>query len=331
MDCWYLPVVPAASDVMNQTVFWSFAILGLFIWLVFRPFATAPWKILGAFVLLLAVQPFNVAALKASSHAYPLKYDYVLQSLDQALGLTAFQIARLFTAWERTSLLAIYEFLSDAMVVWYGIHVVLHGGASRKLLYAYFILFLVGGCLYGIVPAMGPRYAFGASFPMKNPSVTPVPTPLEGYPNAMPSLHVATAFLLVLFTGRNRWLLSIALVFLAGTVAATLAFEHYVVDLIVAVPFACFALELAYRRLVPAMKYLGAVLAWLGLIRFGPLALIQHPWGFRFVALFTICLGIRAVAAQWKRPRMANTASESVFASGNCYQTYSPATPALLL
>ena len=37
---------------MNQPLFWSLAILGLFIWLVFRPFATAPWKIMGAFGLL---------------------------------------------------------------------------------------------------------------------------------------------------------------------------------------------------------------------------------------------------------------------------------------
>jgi hypothetical protein len=260
-----------------------------------------------------------------------LKYDYVLQSLDQALGLTAFQIARLFTAWERTTLLAIYEFLSDAMVVWYGIHLVLHPGVSRKLLYAYFILFFLGGCLYGIVPAMGPRYAFGASFPMGHPNVAPVPAPLHGYPNAMPSLHVATALLLVLFTGRNRWLLSVALLFLAGTVAATLTFEHYVIDLVVAVPFACFAVELAYGRVVPALKYLGVVLAWLELIRFASSGLIQHPWGLRLVALLTISLGIRAVAAQWERPRMANTATESALACSDCYQTYSNASPPLLL
>jgi len=61
-------------------------ILGLFIWLVFSPFATAPWKILGSIVLLVAVQPLNVAALKASSRAYRFKFDYVLQSLDQVLG-----------------------------------------------------------------------------------------------------------------------------------------------------------------------------------------------------------------------------------------------------
>jgi len=284
---------------MNPTVFWSFSILALFIWLVFRPFATAPWKILGFIVLLAAAGPVSVAVLKASSHAYPLKYDYVLQSLDQALGLTAFQISGLFSSRQRTDLLALYEFLAPAMVAWYCIHLVMRGGQPRKLLYSYLIAYLVGGCLYGIVPAMGPRYAFGAAFPVGHPNVAPVLAPLDGYPNAMPSLHAATALLLVLFNGRKRWLLSIAVLFLAGTVAATLALEHYVIDLVVAVPFACFAAEMAYGRVIGAIKYLVLVFVWLGLIRFASPELLHHPWALRFLAVFSVLLGVRAVAVQW--------------------------------
>ena len=293
---------------MNPTVFWSFSILALFIWLVFRPFATAPWKIL-AFIAVLAVAgPAAEAVLKASSRAYPLKYDYVLQSLDQALGLTAFQVAGFFTERGRTDLLAIYEFLGAAMVAWYGIHLVMRGGQPRKLLYGYLIAYLVGGCLYGIVPAMGPRYAFGSAFPMGHPNVAPVPAPLEGYPNAMPSLHVATALLFVLFNNRKRWLLSIALLFLTGTVAATLALEHYVIDLIVAVPFASFAAELASAKVISAAKYLGVVLLWLMLIRFASPALAHHPWALRSLAVFSVYLGVRAIAVQWAVPRKLNVA-----------------------
>jgi len=155
---------------------------------------------------------------------------------------------------------------------------------------------------------MGPRYAFGALFPMGSPNVAPMPALLEGYPNAMPSLHMATALLLVLFTGRIRWLLSVALLFLAGTVAATLAFEHYVIDLVVAVPFACFAAESARGRIIPAIKYLAVVLAWLALIRFASPGLIHHPWALRLLALFTVWLGVRAVAVQWMGPQKTTTA-----------------------
>jgi hypothetical protein len=115
----------------------------------------------------------------------------------------------------------------------------------------------------------------------------------------MPSLHVATSLLFVLFNGRKRWLLSIALLFLTGTVAATLAIEHYVVDLVVAVPFACFAVEAAYGRVIAAMKYLGLVFVWLGLIRFESLELLHHPWSLRFLAVFSVSLGVRAVAVRW--------------------------------
>src|SRR5258708_9773358 len=249
---------------MNPTVFWSFAILALFVWMLFRPYSTAPWKILGFIAGLVAAEPFTIAALRASSQAYALKYDYVLQALDQALGLTAFQIARVFTPWERTALFTIYQILVNAMVAWYGIHLVIRGGEPRKLCYACLIVFLVGGCLYGVVPAMGPRYAFGALFPMENPNVAPVPELLEGYPNAMPSLHVATALLLVLFTGRNRLLLPGAVLFLAGTVAATIAFGHYVIRLVVAVPFARFAPELGPGLISSSLKYPGPGLPELG-------------------------------------------------------------------
>ena len=304
---------------MNQTLFWSLAIVGLFIWLVFRPFATAPWKILGVLVFLIAVQPINVGVLRASQHAYPLKYDYVLQAIDQTLGLTAFQIARLFNPWQRTTLLAIYEFMADAMVVWYGVVLVIRGKESRKLLYSCLILFVVGGTLYGIVPAMGPRYAFGAAFPMGHPNFVPSTVLLDGYPNAMPSLHVATAFLLVLFAGRNRWLLTLSLLFLGGTIAATLAFEHYVIDLVVAIPFACFAVELASARVISASKYLGVVLAWLILIRFAWPVLLQYPWPLRSMALATTALGVHAVTRQWKQPTKANEAElDSVLVTADC-------------
>lgn len=286
---------------MNQTVFWSFAILGLFIWMLFRPYSAAPWKILGAFGLLLISGPVMVATLKATSHLYPVKYDYVLQGLDQSLGLTAFQVARLFNDGERRILIAVYELLGAAMVAWYGVYVVTRPEQSRKLLHSYLILYVFGAALYGIVPAMGPRYAFNATFPAGQPTFVVAPAALDGYPNAMPSLHMATALMLVLFHNRSRWLLGISCAFLAGTIGATLALEHYVIDLIVAVPFACFAFELAQGRVAPALKYLAGLLGWLGLIRFVWPELLRHPWAVRSLVAFTVCMGAYAIAIAWKR------------------------------
>jgi hypothetical protein len=286
---------------MNQSIFWSFAILSLFIWMLFRPYATAPWKILGAFGVLLVSGPVMIVTLKTASHMYPVKYDYILQSLDESLGLTAFQVARYFNDWERTMLIAVYELLGAAMVAWYGVHVVMRQEHSRRLLYSYLILYVAGAALYGVVPAMGPRYAFSATFPIGQPSSVPAPAALEGYPNAMPSLHMATALLFVFFNNRNRWLLGTSCAFLAGTVCATLALEHYVIDLIVAVPFTCVAFELAHGRVNRAMKYFGVLLGWLLLIRFAWPTLAVHPWSLRAMAVSTLVLGVHAILVRWRR------------------------------
>lgn len=288
---------------MNQTVFWSFAILGLFIWLLFRPYATAPWKIFGAFALLLVAEPITIRTLEALSRAYPIKYDYILQAMDQAIGLTAFQVARVFTP-EVNVLIVIYTFLNAAMLTWFGIHVQMQGGEPGKLLFAYFSAFLMGAFLYGIVPAMGPRYAFNAVFPLTNPTVVPATAVLHGYPNAMPSLHMTTAFILVLFNNRNRWLLSLSLLFLAGTVAATLALEHYVIDLVVAIPFACFFAEIAHRKVRRGLRYLCVVLMWLGSIRFFWPILLEHFWVLRLSAVVTVLLGVHAIARPWLAGRV---------------------------
>lgn len=288
---------------MNQTVFWSFAILGVFAWMLFRPYSTAPWKVLGAFGLLLASGPLMIATLKAASHLYPVKYDYVLQTIDESLGLTAFQVARLFNDWERTILIATYESLGAAMVGWYGIFVVIRPQKSRSLFYGYLILYVAGAALYGIVPAMGPRYAFSTTFPVGQPIFVCAPLALHGYPNAIPSLHMATAVLLVFFNNRNRWLLGAACVFLLGTIGATLALEHYVIDLIVAVPFSCFAFQLAHRKVASSLKYLSGVLIWLLLIRFAWPELIHHPWILRSMAVASLCCGWGLIAAQWAIPQ----------------------------
>jgi hypothetical protein len=111
---------------------------------------------------------------------------------------------------------------------------------------------------------------------------------VDGWPNAIPSVHLATALLFVFFAGENRWLRGLAWIYAAGTVAATLAFEHYMIDLIVAVPFACFAALATRGRVRPALANLAVVVAWLLAIRFGTPVLIAHPLFLRALALATL-------------------------------------------
>ena len=68
--------------------------------------------------------------------------------------------------------------------------------------------------------------------------------------------------------------------------------------------------------MIPAIKYLGLVLAWLGLIRFASPELVQNPLALRLLALFSVWLGARAVAVQWKGPQKMTTGEPEAVLAG---------------
>ena len=108
---------------------------------------------------------------------------------------------------------------------------------------AYLLAGGIGAALYHLFPAAGPHYAF-EHFPLLPDVLTlrpdAAPLPPEFIRNCMPSLHTAWALLVVmnarsLGTGARRCVV----VFACLTLMSTLALgEHYLIDLVVAVPFA---------------------------------------------------------------------------------------------
>jgi hypothetical protein len=140
---------------------------------------------------------------------------------------------------------------------------------------------LLGYLLYFLFPAAGPLYAVGSAFPdLPHPFSTlremhphritlAVPAPR----NAMPSLHLAWAMLLW-FNSRSFSKISrgLVLIYVVLTAMATLATgEHYLADLVVAVPF-----SIAVQALwTPArMRYL--VLGWTAALTFIWLVLLRY-------------------------------------------------------
>jgi hypothetical protein len=185
------------------------------------------------------------------------------------------------------------------MIAWYVVNLKRRDCRPGRLLISYLVTYFTGPCLYLIVPARGPRHAFGSLFPMGNPDVSPVLVQLSGWPNAIPSLHVSTALLFVFFAGNSRLLRCLAWIYLAGTVAATLAFEHYLIDLVVAVPFACFAALAAEGKIQKALGNLALVLAWLVTIRFATPALVAYPAVLRILSIATV--GVAGFSAMSSR------------------------------
>ncbi len=226
----------------------------------------------------------------------PWKYDLILLQLDRALGVSAASIALpLQGAW-LIPLYVLYQSMVPMMICWF--LVTRDRNRRGSVVLAYIAELVAGPILYGILPACGPIYAFGASW-LHPPMAQAHVIRFSGMPNAFPSLHVGTAFVFVLFARGKLWR-GISLAFLAGTVLATLATgEHYIIDLIPGLAFGCFAGSIGYRRSRSALLYLGVVLSWSLAIRFEYAFLIAHSFLVKTFAVLTVALAIQAVFKEW--------------------------------
>jgi hypothetical protein len=280
-------------------------VVGLFVCILLRPSSTTPGKIVLLIVVMIMFGPISVAVMDAENAAFPWKFDHFLQLLDNTLGISAFSIARSFTTWQRSILFVIYETLGYWMIVWYALNQRFAGGQPRQLLNSYGLSYGLAPLFYLMVPACGPRHAFGSVFPAGVPLITATPVQLDYWPNAIPSLHLTSAILLVHFSGGNSFWRRLACLYLAGTAAATLAFEHYLIDLIVAVPYAYFVICFSKGNRKLGLFHLTAVLGWLLSIRFGTALLIQAPALLKAAATATLLMGL--VTERWTRTLPAKT------------------------
>ena len=236
--------------------------------------------------------------LKAVGASLPWKFDRYLYGIDAALGVPAAAVAR--ALGPAPLLQIVYYSLVPVMIVWYAIHRRRQGSV---LLLAYAGELVMGPNCYALLPACGPAYAWGRAW-LHPTDVSLVPIHINAPPNAFPSLHFATALLLVMFAeGKSRRIL--ALLYAGATALATLTTgEHYVIDLVAAVPFACAARSLARANFKLAGLNIAAVLAWLFAIRFATPVMTAHPYLLRALALMTLASGAQLLGAT--SPRAPN-------------------------
>jgi hypothetical protein len=229
----------------------------------------------------------------------PLKYDYILFHLDKALGMQTAAIAAPLRARLGWPLFVIYEFMVPAMIGWY---LVAHYRAARgSIIVAYVAELIAGPLLYALLPACGPAYAFRPHW-LQPGDVPAVPIHLTEMPNAFPSLHVATAFVFVLFAPKPLWR-GVSLAFLAGTILATLSTgEHYVIDLVAGLLFGCFAAALGHREYKKAFIFLLITTCWSLTIRFAWWFWMDHVVLLRLLVAASVVLAIAEVFREWTKP-----------------------------
>jgi hypothetical protein len=237
----------------------------------------------------------------------PWKYDHILFALDASLGLPAATIARPLQGFLRVPLIVIYQLMVPMMICWF--LVTRYRNVRGFVVLAYVGELVAGPLMYAVLPGCGPLYAFGAQW-LNPPHVETTAIKLAAMPNAFPSLHIGTAFLLVLFAPGKLWR-AVAIAFLICTGLATLSTgEHYVIDLFAGLIFGCFAASVGYRRYRSASLYLAAVLAWSISVRFGYASLIAHPWLLRSMVALTLAIAVRAVVKEWRIPAVSVASAE---------------------
>jgi len=302
----------AANQVAVSPPVAMLFVVGLFVWMLFRPKSKAPAKIFLFIAATLAFGPISIRVMDWENAAFPLKFDNHLFLIDRAIGISAFSVARYLTPGMRSFLFVVYETLGYWMILWYGLNLALKRGRPKQVAIAFAIAYGLAPLFYLVVPACGPRHAFGSVFPMGNPAVAAVTTPLAYWPNAIPSLHMATAILLVYFSGGSRMLRAFGWIYAAGTALSTLAFEHYLIDLVVAVPYAFFVIAAADGLWSEALRNAVVVLAWLAGIRFATPQLIQVPLVAPALCLATVAQAVlRRGAVTGRNGQSSETVVES--------------------
>ncbi len=226
-------------------------------------------------------------ALPATEWLRPKTYDAYLLAFDGSLGFQpSFVLARLLpigsNRWGLTTVA--YYALPLVVCILYASHLASDRAGKRQpvLILALFLSMMVAGFVpYLIYPAAGPLHAFAGFYPWTVPMQNAVqPLSVPGSPrNCMPSLHLAGA-LAVWWNSRlwPRWGRLLPALFLLATIVSTLSLgEHYLVDLIVAVPFALIfqaawtvdvPLTASVRR-IPLVVGTMLTAGWIVLLRYG--------------------------------------------------------------
>ena len=267
------------------------------------------------------------AVLNLTTRIQPRTYDLYLYAADLGYGVPFCAWTGQFLAakpWLLQACSLVYESLPLAVSLLYAYQ---RSGAKR-LSIRVLPAFIGGGAavylLYNLLPACGPYYAFGKAFPNHLPPLVGLHliTLGAGARNAIPSMHLACV-LLIFWNARPFPIVirAAAALYLVLTMLACVGFgEHYMVDLVAAVPYALVLQSFCAPpglRSRPEWKHslvTGLLLsfAWILLVRFGaPLfGSTVFAWALSLATL-SICGAARRqmIAAESRRPAAAGIAA----------------------
>jgi len=233
-------------------------------------------------------------------HVLEQTYDNYFYAFDGLLPIPAARILAEFCAhhpWAWSASVMVYDSFLLVLCAFIVLQWRHDGQMSAQVFSRWIIATLLGYSLYYWLPGVGPQVAF---YGMPEPHFDSLPSPhqveltvLGGFEgllprNAMPSLHATWAFLIALMSLRMAFRVRILGAFYAiATAIATLGLrEHYLIDLVVAIPLTVAVHagaglleqnEETKARLFAALGGLAMTAAWLLVIRYGTASLRNAP------------------------------------------------------
>lgn len=257
-------------------------------------------------------------ALELSAALHPQTFDVYALAADHALGLAAPLSA--FSHWVQTTAsvkqLLWLAYLGTPLILLSSVGMQLNGRPAHlpSMTLVWIAMTLLAWLAYHVFPIAGPQFLFtepyfaeaiGKTWPLDLPVV-------ENFPrNGMPSMHfgwvLATA--LVVWRTTRHWLPRLlSLIGAVGVAMATIGLgQHYLIDLIVAVPFVLASMALCSTGVPwsePAKRHVviagfAAWLAWVLLLRFAMPSIQARAWAAPVMVLATVAV----VACQWRWQR----------------------------
>lgn len=230
------------------------------------------------------------SALNTASFLHRDTLDFYAFAFDGSLGFQpSFVLARFVNSkpWMLPLAKVSYEGVPLAIAALYAGFMRRRDQPIWEIIAVLFVSTMMGYAFFNVFPVCGPSYAFGREFPgvavsyaaLRQFTVAKASLPLAFPRNGVPSLHLTWALLIWLNTrSLPRWARWASLALVLATAFDTLASgEHYLFDLVVALPFtlwmqAWMARTVSIRdrrRWLPAVCGCALFLAWLAIGRFG--------------------------------------------------------------
>ncbi|MDR3479190.1 MAG: phosphatase PAP2 family protein [Burkholderiaceae bacterium] len=284
----------------------------------------------GLSVLFLTV-PISAVQLTATLH--PLTYDLYALHWDHAAGLNiTYPILEFAKLWPVIAqiLFMVYNVAPPICFMALALRHLRHRPPYvASALLTWVILSVCALIAYHAFPIAGPKYIYGidglsqalshaAELPLKIIDVPIAPR------NGMPSMHfgwILAACVLWWRSGTTWWSRAIFIVLTTLTAASTLSMgEHYMMDLIVAVPFVLAVIALcttsipwsAVARRWAVLVGFGAWAGWIVALRTSIHWLVANPWACWLMILATVI--VVALQSYWmcKFPALVNVSKDEI-------------------